>query len=73
MKKVVMPSEILWKGGIWEGGSWGSTYIEKWLEDCPTCDWTGGEFSLTHTHTFIYMCKWVYLLGKVSKVIKLFP
>jgi hypothetical protein len=31
------------------------------------------SLSLTHTHTFIYMCKWVYLPGKVSKVIKLFP
>jgi hypothetical protein len=27
------------------------------------------SLSLTHTHTH----KWVYLLGKVSKVIKLFP
>ncbi len=38
MKKVVMPSEILWKGGIWEGGSWGSTYIEKLgFFQCKSC------------------------------------
>jgi hypothetical protein len=43
---------------------------DVWLDGRAEGRWV---LSLTHTHTFIYMCKWVYLLGKVSKVIKLFP